>query len=144
MSSKASWQFAFLNLFSLFLFRRKIFILTPSQFALDFNLEYMWVATCAGATVASNSKCTEFTEFRPRNQIQADNLGFRLGRVDFQMVLPPCWTPSLPILPNFHLPKQNLADGGASKTKSTKSSHKLKLSPCETGVRAVVFCYCTD
>ena len=38
-----------------------------------------------------------------------------LGWVDFDLDGPPSWPAAQPLLPNFHQPKQNWADGGTTK-----------------------------
>ena len=43
-----------------------------------------------------------------------------LGWVDFDLCVPSSCPPAQPVLPNSNLPKQNLADSGTTKSKSTQ------------------------
>ena len=53
-----------------------------------------------------------------------------LACVYIYLPVPLCFPCALPILPVFQPHKENLADSGTTKTKSTQPRNKPKLSPC--------------
>ena len=54
-------------------------------------------------------------------ELQGDHVDLKLDFADFNSGAPPVRSFSLPHLPNFHLPKQNQADGGTNLIKVNKT-----------------------
>ena len=59
------------------------------------------------------------------------------GLVDFNFDVPSSCPPAQPFLPNSHMPKQNPADSGASKSKSTKPWWAPTSHPVLTNITLV-------